>query len=25
LPRVCNVAGGIHEWAECIDPSLARY
>jgi adenylyltransferase/sulfurtransferase len=25
MTRVCNVAGGIHEWAECIDPTLARY
>lgn len=25
FPRVCNVAGGIHAWAETIDPRLARY
>lgn len=25
MTRVSNVAGGIHEWAECIDPTLARY
>jgi molybdopterin/thiamine biosynthesis adenylyltransferase/rhodanese-related sulfurtransferase len=25
IARVCNVAGGIQAWAECIDPTLARY
>jgi molybdopterin/thiamine biosynthesis adenylyltransferase/rhodanese-related sulfurtransferase len=25
IARVCNVAGGIHAWAESIDPTLARY
>jgi adenylyltransferase/sulfurtransferase len=25
LTNVTNVAGGIHEWAEQVDPSLARY
>lgn len=25
LANVSNIAGGISAWAECIDPTLARY
>lgn len=23
--NVRNLTGGIHEWAECVDPSMTRY